>query len=108
MVEVALGGQLQFRRLEPGVDRLGRVGAPALEAAAQLAGVGRGDEDLDRLRHRGAHLLGPLDLDLEHDRVALVEPALDLGAQRPVAVAAVGGELEEVAGLDPPLELLAA
>ena len=35
-----------------------------------------------------------------------VEPPLDLRAQRPVAVAAVGGELEEVAGLDPPVELL--
>ena len=46
--------------------------------------------------HRRPHLLGALDLDLEHDRVPGREPALDLGAQRPVAVAAVGGELEEV------------
>ena len=35
-----------------------------------MARVRRRDEDLDRLGHRGAHLLGPLDLDLEHDRVA--------------------------------------
>ena len=37
-----------------------------------------------------------------------VEAPLDLRAQGPVAVAAVGGELEEVFGLDPPIELLRA
>jgi hypothetical protein len=40
--------------------------------------------------------------------VPFVEPALDLRAQRPVAIAAVGGELEEVVLLDPALELLRA
>ena len=57
-------------------------------------------------RFRRPHLLGALDLDLEHDRAACLEAALDLPAQRAVAVAAVGGELEEVLLLDPLLELL--
>ena len=35
------------------------------------------------------------------------EPPLDLGAQRPVAVAAVGGVLEEVTVPGPAIELLA-
>ena len=38
--------------------------------------------------------------------MARLEPALDLGAKRPVEVAAVGRELEEVALLDPLVELL--
>ena len=74
----------------------GAVGAAAVEALAQDRRVRRRDEDLDRLAHRRPHLAGALDLDLEHDRVPGREPPLDLRAQRPVAVAAVGGVLEEV------------
>ena len=106
VVEVALHGQLLFGGFEAGVDRLGRVGAPALQPAAQVGRVRRRDEDLDRLRHRRAHLLRPLDLDLEDHRVTARETALDLRAQGPVAVAAVGGELEEVLFLGALLELL--
>ena len=88
------------------VDRLGGVGAAARQALAQDRRVGRGDEDLDRVRLRRPHLLGALDLDLEHDRVPGLEPALDLRAQGPVVVAAVGGELEEVVLVDRAVELL--
>ena len=47
-----------------------------------------------------------LDLDLEDDRAALVEAAVELRVQGPVVVAAVAGELEEVVGVAPLLELL--
>ena len=106
MVEIALRGQLLFGDLEPLVDRLRRVGAAAGESLAQDRRVRRGNEDLDRVRFRGANLLGSLDLDLQDDRVAGLEAPLDLAAQGAVAIAAVGGELEEVLLLDPLLELL--
>ena len=37
--------------------------------------------------------------------MTLVEPPGNLRAQRPVAMAAVGGELEEVVGVDATIEL---
>ncbi len=92
---------------EPRLDRRRVVGAATLEATAQIGPVGWRDEDLDRLRHRRPHLAGTLQLDLEHDRRSAGVALLDLGAQRPVPVAAVGGVLEEAAGGDPAVELVA-
>src|SRR5688500_1854597 len=99
--ELALGG------LKPGVDRVLRVRSATLQAAAKVGGIRRSDEHLHRLGHRRANLPRALHLDLEHDRAPLRQPALDLGAKRPVAVAAEGRELEEVAGLDAAVELVA-
>ena len=105
VVELVLGGEFLGGDGEAGFDRLRRIGAAGLEAAAQSEGLGRCDEDLDGLRHRRPDLACALHLDLEDDGTARVEAALDLGAQRSVAVAAVGGELEEVLGVDPLIEL---
>jgi hypothetical protein len=58
-----------------------------------------------RLRQLLADLPGPLDLDLEHHPVA-PRPILDLGQERAVAIAGVGGVLEELTGLEPAFELL--
>ena len=61
------------------VDLLGRVGAAAARRCTQRRTGRRRDEHGDRLRHRGADLARALDLDLEHDRRACGEPALELG-----------------------------
>ena len=106
MVEVVLLGELLLGRFEPAVDRLRGVGAAAAEALTEDRLVGRGDEDLDRVGPRGADLGGSLHLDLEDHRAALFEAAVELRVQRPVVVAGVGGELEEVFRRDPFLELL--
>src|SRR6185295_18479422 len=86
--ELATGGELLLGDGEAGFDRLGVVGAAALEPAAEVGGVGRSDEDLDRLGHRRPDLAGALELDLEDDRGAAGVALLDLGPQRPVLVAA--------------------
>jgi hypothetical protein len=67
-------------------DLLGVVGAAADEPRAAAPRRRRRDEDLQRLGHRLAHLARALDLDLEHDRVPGAQPALELGAQRAVAL----------------------
>src|ERR1700749_1639351 len=78
VVEVALLGELAFRRLEPAVDRLGGVGAAAAEALAEDRLVGRGDEDLDRVGAGRADLGRSLGLDLEDDGAALFAAAVEL------------------------------
>ena len=95
--ELVLGGQLLARGAQARRDLLGVLGAAADEPGAQRVLRRRGDEDLDRLGHRVADLAGALDLDLEHDRVPAGDRAVELGAQRAVAAAAVLGVLDEVA-----------
>ena len=95
--ELRLGGELLARRPEAALDLLGVVGAAPDQARAQRLERRRRDEDLHRLGHRLAHLARALDLDLEHDRDARRHAALELRAQRPVAVAGVVGVLDELA-----------
>ena len=49
----------------------------------------------------------PLGLELEQRRLSLSEQPVDLGVERPVAVADVVDVLEELAGVDAAVELLA-
>src|SRR5690554_5083142 len=51
------------RRLDPLLDHLGAVLAPALEAATQLRDRWRRDEDQDRIRELPAYLHGALPVD---------------------------------------------
>src|SRR5436190_4854782 len=106
--ELLLGRELQLSRPQPLVDRLAGIRPPALQTLAKRPWIRGGDEHLDRLRHRRAHLARPLDLDLEHHRHPVGEPALDLGAQGPVAIAAVGRVLEELARMRAGIEVLTA
>ena len=69
--------------------------------------MGWRDEDLERLGHRLADLPSPLDLDLQQYGRAFGHALLKLGAERPVAVAAVLGVLDELADIDPSLEHVA-
>ena len=86
----------------------GRLAAATLLALLQLVLRWRDNEDGDRVRHEPAHLLRALDVDLEHDVVALAACALDPIAERAVQVAVVVGVLEESALGDQTLELLAS
>src|SRR4051794_20307732 len=107
MLELLLRGQLQLS----GPEALGygfrRIGASALEAFAQFGGLGGSDEEQDGLRHRRAHLARTLYLDLEHHRLAVGEMAVELGAKRSVAVAAIGRVLNELPVVSAPAELIA-
>ena len=87
------------------LDLLRRVGAAADEPLAQRRVGRRHDEHLHRRGQRLAHLARALHLDLQHDRHAGAGAALELGAQRPVAAAGVGGVLDERAGGDLAIEL---
>src|SRR5215210_635761 len=105
VAELVLGVELRLGRAQARVDLLGVVRAAAHEPRAQrLARRGR-DEHLERLGHRLAHLPGALDLDLEHDRLAGAQPPLELGTQRAVPAAGVGGVLDELARVDAALEI---
>src|SRR5262249_54721724 len=106
MGELVLCGELRLRRPQSLLDLLGGVGSPRLEPFAEGGGGGWGDEDLHRLRLGVPDRARPLDLDLEDDRAAVGELALDLLAKRPVLVPAVARVLQELAGLDPAIELL--
>jgi len=97
VAELAAGLQLALRDREPARDLLGAVGAPLLQATAEIVGRGRRDEDPHGVRHRVPDLAGALELDLEHDAVAAVEPGVHLGAQGAVAVRCVVRVLDEVA-----------
>ena len=93
------GRQLLARGRQPALDLLGRVGRrgrePALDERLER---GRLDEDLRRFGQRLAHLPRALDVDLEHDSA---RRALELAAQRAVAVAGVLGVLHELARAPP-------
>ena len=78
VVEVVLGAELLFGDLEAFVDRLGGVGAAADEALAEDGLVGWGDEDLDRVGPSWRTWWRSLDLDLEDDRAALFQTAVEL------------------------------
>ena len=104
--ELALRRELLLRHPQPRLDRLGVVGAAALQPPPQVGRIGRRDEDLHRLGHARADLPGALQLDLEHDRGAALVALLDLRAQRSVPVAAVGRVLDEVPASTAAVELV--
>ena len=103
--ELALGGELGLGHAQARGDLVVVVGAAADQARAQGLERRRRDEDLHRLGQRRAHLAGPLELDLEHDRVPRRGPALELGAQGAVAAVGVDGVLDEVTCVDATLEI---
>src|SRR5207302_1200677 len=85
---------------------LGHVGSATDEPRPERIRGWRRDEYGHGAGHRVSHLSGALYLDLEHDRGAGGQAALELRAQRSVAVARVCGVLDEVPGRDVRLELL--
>jgi hypothetical protein len=104
--ELRRGGELLLGDAQPALDRVGVVRPAADQPVAQVLARRRLDEDLDRAGQRVADLPGALELDLEDDGPTARRVALELLAQRPVAVAGVLGPLDELAGGDPPVELL--
>jgi hypothetical protein len=60
--------------LQPALDHLGRLGAPAGEPAHELLPGGRSQEDQQRVGHGLADLPGALEVDLQQDRLARLEP----------------------------------
>src|ERR671921_2241167 len=104
-VELLLRRELLVGVDQPAANRLRVVGPPADEPALELLDAGRSEEDQLRLGHRGPDLPGALQVDLEQHRIALREPALDLGPRRAVEIARELGPLEELATVDQPLEL---
>ena len=96
VVEVALGGQLLLGDLEPGVDRLRRVGAAAGRRSRRTAGSGGAMKIWTESGFAARTCWAPWTSISSTTEWPVVEPPLDLAAQRAVAVAAVGGELEEV------------
>src|SRR6478672_8654261 len=106
-VELALGGQLGPRGLEPALALGLALGATADEAAYELVPRRRLEEDEQRVGHRLAHLAGALEVDLEHRRVARGQREVDRAAGRAVAGGLVDHRpLEQVALLDHRVELL--
>ena len=74
---------------------------PQAKTPLLLVARRRQDEDQDRAGMAMLHLLGPVDLDLEHQiGVDLGVEELPVGYGRAVVVAEELGPLEEAAGLD--------
>ena len=89
---------------DPLLDHAGALGRALAEPALELLDR-RGDEDRERVLDPALDAQRALRLELEQRRLALAPEAVDLGVQRPVAVADVVDPLEELARLDPPVEL---
>src|SRR5258708_24997921 len=98
---------LPFGDLAPRGQVLGRLTSATLLALLELLLGRRHDEDRDGVGHQAAHLLGPLDVDLQHDVAAFGAGALDAVAESAVQVAVVARVLEERAPLDQLFEALA-
>src|SRR5215208_2307267 len=109
VVKLGREGRLLLRDVEPLVDLALALGRPQAQAALPLLAARRGDEDRDRRGDAVANRECAAGLDLEHRRLPLSRDALELGPERPRAVALTPGELdplEEVALLQPAVELL--
>jgi hypothetical protein len=95
----------RLRNLVPGVDHalrddFGRVLAAAAQAAVQLFPRRRQDEDQHGAREDALDLQRALEVDLQHDIVAITQALLHRGAGGAVAVAVDLRPLEEVAVVD--------
>src|SRR3990170_2974080 len=89
--ELPLGGGQAFG--EPGLV----LGPPLAQSPLELGHRGRLEQDQDRRGHLLAHLVCPLDVDLEHDVVATLQCVLRRTHRRSVPVAEDLGPLEEPA-----------
>ena len=105
-VELLLGGQLHPRRGEPALPLIRTLRPAALQPAYQLLPARRRQEDHERLRHRGLHLPGSLEVDLQQRRPSGVERLVHRGARGAVTGGAVhDGPLQQLVLLDHPVEL---
>src|SRR5688572_15304346 len=100
--------QLATRRGEPFPQAGGVLGPPPGQTGLELLPRGRLDEDRYRLGERTLKLVGALDVDLEKDVLPFTEQLLDRGSRRPVELAVHLSPFEQLAGVPPPLEVLAA
>src|SRR5690606_9578209 len=107
-IELRLRGELLERVLQPVPDGLWIVRTPPDQAPLKLLPARRSEEDQSRLWHRLSHLPGTLQIDLEQHGHALREVFLHGSPWRAVKVAGELGPLQELSGLDEPLELFAA
>lgn len=106
VVELPHRLELHAAGRQPGGDLALGVRCAPLEAPAQLGERGRRDEDRGRLGHVAADGARAGQLDLDQRGSAGGEDAVDLGAERAVAVARVLDVLEEGPLAGAALELL--
>src|SRR5690349_4821880 len=104
IVEVAGLLELFTRLAQPVLDHPRALGGTVAETALELLD-GRGHKHGDGALDAALHPFGALRLELEQRRVARRPEAVDLAPERPVAVADEVHVLQEVAGLDTPVEL---
>src|SRR5436190_11506864 len=105
-VELRFGGQLGARLLQPPGDEPGRLGAAPVEPADKLIPRRRRQEDQQRARNRGTYLPRARHVDLEQHRNARGQLLLHRRARRAMPVADEAGPLQQLPGLDQPVEPL--
>src|SRR5207248_3451617 len=91
---------------DPLSDRARALGGPGSQPSLELLDRG-GDEDRDRMCVAALHPHRAFGLELQEGRFARRAEAVDLRVQRAVAVADVVDPLQELAGVDARVEVLA-
>src|SRR4051794_36204147 len=106
-VELVLGGELDPRCVQPGLDHLRRLRAPPAQPPFQLVPARRRQEDQQSIGHQLTDLARTLHLDLQQYGVAGDKTVFDRAAGCAVPVAGVMRVLQQLSVAQHPPELLA-